>query len=238
MKKINYLIFILLIISLLLFFLFLLFNNNKNININNELFGGVFYINLEHRKDRKKQIESELNKMNLNYERYNAIKKEKGYLGCSLSHLNILKEAKRRNLKNVLIFEDDFQFIVDKSKFWEKMNKFFNDNIDYDILLIGYNINSSNSYNNELSKVLDSQTTSAYLVNNKFYDRLIENFTEGYKLLEQTDIYNKYAIDQYWKKLQPMNNWLAFKEKIGIQRESYSDIEGNNVKYETFSNFI
>jgi glycosyl transferase family 25 len=176
--------------------------------------------------------------MNLKYKRYNAIKNEKGYLGCSLSHLNILKEAKKRNLKNVLIFEDDFKFIISKSKFWEKMNNFFNKNIDYDVLLISQNINDSKSYDNELFKVLDSQTTAGYLVNNKFYNKLIENFEEGYNLLEQTDIYNKYAIDQYWKILQPNNNWFAFKEKIGMQRESYSDIEDVNVKYETFSNFV
>ena len=52
----------------------------QDINANNSLFGGVFYINLEHRTDRKDQIESELNKMNLKYERFNAIKRKKGYL--------------------------------------------------------------------------------------------------------------------------------------------------------------
>lgn len=235
MKKNKYIILILLLIFTLLY---LLLFKNKNININNELFGGIFYINLEHRKDRKKQIESELNKMNLKYERYNAIKNEKGYLGCTLSHLNILKEAKRRNLKNVLIFEDDFKFIIDKSKFWEKMNNFFNNNIDYDVLLIGYNIKKSEIYNDKLLKILDSQTTSSYLVNSKFYDKLIKNFEEGYISLKETDIKEQYACDQYWKKLQPMNNWYAFKERIGIQRESYSDIERINVKYDTFINYI
>ena len=202
------------------------------------LFGGIFYINLEHRKDRKDEIESELNKMNLKYERFNAIKKEKGYLGCSLSHLNILKEAKKRNLKNVLILEDDFQFIVDNNTFWEQMNNFFNKDIDYDVLFISYNIVESKPYDDQLLKVLDSQTASGYLVNNKFYDKLIENFEEGYKLLEKTDIYHEYACDQYWKRLQPTNNWYAFKERLGIQRESYSDIMGGNVKYEVFSNIV
>ena len=240
MKKNNYLIFILLIISLvfLLYLLYSLYSSfNKN-DKNNELFGGVFYINLDHRKDRRNQIESELNKMNLKYNRFNAIKHKIGIIGCGLSHLNLLKEAKKRNLKNILIFEDDFQFIVDKKTFWEKMNNFFNKNIDYDVLLIGYNMKNSEPYDDELLKVLNSQTTSAYLVNNKFYDTLIENWEEGNKLLEETNDREKYSLDIYWKRLQPNNNWYAFKQRLGIQRESYSDIEKTNVKYDTFVNFI
>ena len=31
--------------------------------MNNELFGGVFYINLEHRQDRKEEIENEIQKL-------------------------------------------------------------------------------------------------------------------------------------------------------------------------------
>jgi glycosyl transferase family 25 len=239
MKKNNYLIFILLIISLvfLLYLLYLLYLS-LNKNDKNNLFGGVFYINLDHRKDRRDQIESELNKMDLKYERYNAIKHKIGIIGCGLSHLNVLKEAKRRNLKNVLIFEDDFQFIVDKKTFWEKMNNFFNKNIDYDVLLISYNMKNSEPYDDELLKVLDSQTASGYLVNNKFYDKLIENLEEGNKLLQKTNNPPEYANDIYWKRLQPKNNWYAFKERLGIQRESYSDNENKIVNYELFTNYV
>jgi GR25 family glycosyltransferase involved in LPS biosynthesis len=80
---------------------------------NNELFGGVFYINLEHRKDRREQIEGELNKLGLKYERFPAIQLNPGNVGCGLSHLAVMKIAKERNLKNVFIIEDDFQLIVE-----------------------------------------------------------------------------------------------------------------------------
>tara|TARA_Y200000002_G_scaffold372889_1_gene371248 strand:- start:1350 stop:1535 length:186 start_codon:yes stop_codon:yes gene_type:complete len=36
------------------------------------------------------------------------------------------------------------------------------------------------------------------------------------------EIYNKYAIDQYWKKLQKKDKWYLI--NIAKQRESYSDI--------------
>ena len=40
-----------------------------------------------------------------------------------------------------------------------------------------------------------------------------------------------YAIDMYWKKLQPQSNWFIFYPKIGFQYDSYSDIENHIVNY-------
>ena len=51
----------------------------------------VFYINLETRKDRKKQVEQELNALGWKYERFNAIRHTNGRIGCSMSHLKYSK---------------------------------------------------------------------------------------------------------------------------------------------------
>ena len=53
--------------------------------VNNQLFGGVYYINLEHRIDRKDECEKELDNVNIIYERFNAIKHDIGIIGCGLS---------------------------------------------------------------------------------------------------------------------------------------------------------
>ena len=87
-------------------------------------FGGVFYINLEKRKDRLLQIENELTTYDLPFERFEAIEMKPGIVGCGYSHLAVLKEARERGLPNVLIFEDDFEFIVDKTEFWSQINRF------------------------------------------------------------------------------------------------------------------
>ena len=83
----------------------------------------IFYINLEERVDRKNLIEIELNKFDLKYERFPAIKDEMGIYGCGLSHLSVLKLAKERGYKNVLIFEDDFTFLVSKEEFETFLNE-------------------------------------------------------------------------------------------------------------------
>ena len=72
----------------------------------------IFFINLDKRTDRREEIENELKKMELTAERYSAISTpESGIVGCGYSHLNVLKMAREQNVKNVLILEDDFEFI-------------------------------------------------------------------------------------------------------------------------------
>jgi glycosyl transferase family 25 len=195
------------------------------------LFGGVFYINLEHRTDRRQEIESELNKMEMLYERFNAISYNPPGIGCSLSHLNVLKIAKAKNLKNVLILEDDFEFLVDKTRFWDEINTFFNKNIDYDVLLLSYNLFNSRPFDSQLFRVLDSQTASGYLVNSKYYDTLIDNIERGVDLFKQTGQHWFYQNDQYWKILQPIGNWYGFNTRIGKQRKSFSDLGNCIVDY-------
>ena len=193
--------------------------------------GGVFYINLDERTDRRIQMEQELHKMRIKAERFSAIKHEFGIVGCGQSHLAVLKLARDRGLKNVLVFEDDFEFLVSPEEFWKQINTFFAADIDYDILLPSYNMSSSRDYNDFLYKVLESQTTSSYLINAKYYDTLIYLWERSVGLQALTHEWDL-ALDIQWKILQPRDNWYAFKVRLGKQRGSYSDIQQQFVEYE------
>ncbi len=195
-----------------------------------EKIDGVFYINLDERTDRRIQIETELNKLGLKFERFPAIKHEFGIIGCGQSHVAVLKLARERGLKNVLVFEDDFELLVTPETFWQQFESFFAAKIDFDILLPSYNMSSSSDYNSFLYKVLDSQTTSSYLINAKYYDTLIYLWERSIQM--QIDTRNwDYALDMQWKLLQPRDNWYAFKIRLGKQRGSYSDIRQQFVEY-------
>lgn len=199
------------------------------IDNNNKQFPAL-YINLEHREDRKNQIEGELKKVDFyNYQRFNAVKNKKGYLGCSQSHIDCIKLAKANNFPNVMILEDDFQFLIGKNEFHMILNHLLT--VEYDVFILGYNTRDITDIGDKyLKKIRGTQTTSGYIVNRRYYDKLITNFEEGLRLLKETDIYSKYAIDQYWKLIQPDDKWLVYK-RIGKQRESFSDIENVNVNY-------
>jgi glycosyl transferase family 25 len=72
----------------------------------NKYIDKIIYINLNKRVDRRADIENELNLFSLRYERFSAIEHEDGAIGCALSHLEVLKIAKKNNYKNILILED------------------------------------------------------------------------------------------------------------------------------------
>ena len=190
-----------------------------------EQISGAFYINLDRRLDRRKEIEAELGNLGVAYERFPAIKTIPGCIGCALSHLAVLKEARSRGYKNVLIFEDDFMPLVSKEEFWETLTKGLQEAPDYDVIMLGYAINKSEPWlhGETLQKVFDAQAGSGYLVNEKFYDTLISTWDTGLAQLIKTGEHWKYSCDVSWKPLQPRANWYAFTKRLGKQRASFAD---------------
>lgn len=185
----------------------------------------IIYINLDKRSDRRNEIENELNKFQLDYERFDAIPyPEFGIYGCGLSHLSVLKLAKERNYKNILIFEDDFQFLVSKYEFEENLTKFFESNVDYNVCMLSYNLNEMSVIENSVvNKVIFSQTASGYIVNSNYYDKLIQLYEWAIPLLLLTKMHWIYANDIVWGDYQKHDNWFYFKTRIGKQRASFSD---------------
>ena len=107
-------------------------NNNDIVNI--------YYINLEKRRDRKKNIETELKKLknlkNFKFKinRFNAIKSDiHGGIGCSKSHIEILKIAKKNKLPYVIIIEDDIEI---KNNKIEKYFNIFKNLKKWDVIIL------------------------------------------------------------------------------------------------------
>lgn len=94
-----------------------------------EHFERVYIVSLPERTDRRKDIAKELHRLGyrvdgVHIRYFDAIRPEDqgnfpsiGARGCYLSHLNILKEAIRDELHNVLVLEDDVSF----SPHWHDM---------------------------------------------------------------------------------------------------------------------
>ncbi len=185
----------------------------------------IIYINLNKRIDRRAEIEQELNNLNLPFERFEAIETHGfGILGCGKSHLAVLKLAKERGYKNVLILEDDFTFLVSKETFEEQLTSFFNDKIDYDVLMLSYNLQKHTTTDYAyVFKILNVQLASGYIVNQAYYDKLIHLYEYAMPLLASTREHWNYANDAVWNRLVPYDKWFCFVERIGKQRASYSD---------------
>jgi hypothetical protein len=182
----------------------------------------IYYINLDHRNDRKELIEKELNEFKFSFERFPAIKDSFGILGCSKSHLSLLKYAKENNFERILILEDDFTFLVSKEEFYNEINQLLC--IEFDVCMISFLLNQVEPVDNRpYRKVIEAQTASGYIVNSHYYDALIELWEWSVVKLEETNHHWIYGNDQIWKRLQQQDEWICLLQPAGKQRASFSD---------------
>lgn len=201
----------------------------------------IYYINLDHRTDRKEQIEKEIKKLGVPESKITRIpgiyNKEIGILGCGLSHKKALEIFMESGYENCLVFEDDFQFTLDINYCSYLLKQVFQQKISYDIIMLAGNIFRYQNTNWPfLKKVEDGQTASAFLITRSFAPKLIQALTESTQLLEEYwkatgQKKHEYCNDIYWKKLQPQSNWFIVHPKMGLQRESYSDNEYKVTNY-------
>ena len=193
----------------------------------------TFYINLEHRVDRKVHVENQLTNIGVKGERFNAIKMENGAIGCSMSHLKLLQEAVKNNLPHILIVEDDITFL-EPELFKRQINKFFSLHENWDVVLLaGNNMPPYETIDDTCVKVSRCQTTTGYLVNGHYIKVLMQNIKMGLThLLNNPDDKVNFAIDKFWFILQKISNWYLIIPLTVIQREDYSDIEKKVTNYE------
>jgi glycosyl transferase family 25 len=200
------------------------------------MFPHIFYINLDKRTDRRQEIETQLHQYNLydQAERFPAIHTpEQGILGCTMSHLAVLRLAKERQYPYVLILEDDFYFTLPKEELHNNLQHFFETTPDFDVCMISYNLkNSTPTQDPRILKVIEAQTASGYIVNTSLYDPLIQLYEETIPLLRQTQEHWNYANDQIWKRLQPQTKWFALNPRCGKQRDGFSDNANQYVFYD------
>jgi glycosyl transferase family 25 len=187
----------------------------------------VVYINLAHRTDRKEEVEAELLKVfpSEKIVRFDAIKHEKGGIGCTLSHAAVLEMAIENNWKNVLIVEDDLQW-TSFEKGVEILEKLVKNTFDV-ILLSGHGV----SYNKQTYKLNIAYAQTAILVNNHYFQTLMNNYKEGVEILKTNYNNGNYRGDRYWNRLQKRDNWYIVMPQMCMQRPSFSDIERRHVDY-------
>jgi len=193
----------------------------------------ILYINLEKRKDRKEHIEGQLNKLGFTtYERFNAIILKHGNLGCSMSHIKCLEIAKERNYSHILICEDDTTFL-NITLIKNQLNKFLEKGHKWDVVLFaGNNLPPYKRIDDSCVQISRCQTTTCYMVNNHYFDTLIENMKEGFLgLLRDPENHVKYAVDKYWFSLQTKDKWYLITPLSVVQLDDYSDIEEKQTNY-------
>jgi len=192
----------------------------------------AFYINLDSRPDRKQHVERQLGIIGINAQRFKAIKLQNGAVGCSMSHLKLIETAKANNWPHILVVEDDILF-TNPSLFVQQFNKFLSTHKEFDVALIsGNNIPPYREIDDTCVQVTKCQTTTGYLVQNHYFDTLIQNYKMGIQnLMREPENHRIYAIDKFWFNLQAIHKWYLIIPLTVAQREDYSDIEKRPTNY-------
>lgn len=196
-------------------------------------FDAVVYINLAHRRDRKREILQELDKMGVSQKKIHRVDAVhdilNGHRGCAQSHYQALELADKSGWSNVLILEDDMMFTSDKVEVEQQVASFFKHfQNNWDVFFLGANVfESTPTLYQDVRRVVCAQCAHAYAVNRHYFKELQECFHAAYLAMQEDEMFVDSlfkAIDQKWKELQPSGKWYIGKV-LGQQRRSYSDIE-------------
>ena len=178
----------------------------------------IYCINLKNRIDRKLFMLHEAKKHDLDITFFNAIYNKKGWIGCLKSHLEILKMAKKRKYKRILILEDDCDIQSDLI-FKEEPPK------DWEMIYLGGNVQTileddHFSIHNKQFVKMNCLTTHAMIINCTIYDELIN-------LIKPC----KKAVDVYYADYHLNKQCYILNPMIITQIAGYSDIESLNIKF-------
>ena len=191
----------------------------------------VFYINLDHRVDRRMNIEKQLASIGVsNARRIAATKATPGSLGCTKSHLLAYKSYSNVDGKLLMICEDDISFVSSRADIDLVVQEF---NLDdrLDVLLLSYVAFNRVKVSDLLSVSSNAQTTACYIVKKRAVPHLIASAELSIDLLSAGLADKKAAIDVVWKSLQH-KLWFAVSSRVhAIQIESYSDIQHKITRY-------
>jgi len=201
-----------------------------------DYFDKVYCVNLDRREDRFENFKKEVEKYNLGeFERFSAydgktIDMSKyntglnpGELGLVLSNMEIIKNAKLNNLKNILIVEDDCKFtdeVLNIETYFNLLPK------NWDMLYMGGNHNTHmrikppDNINEKVIKLHSTYSTHFVGINSTVFDH-IEIILK--KLSEPLDV--------SYVRLQKIFNVYSFYPAIAKQIVDFSDIQNKITDY-------
>jgi len=205
------------------------------------MYDKIYYINLDSRTDRRdifeRDVVGNLPSIQSKFKRVSAVNMTQHKLisqraaGCSLSHLSIWEHIIKNNIDSVIILEDDFSLIVDEETFNNRISRLYEDYPNFGVCNIGWrNMQPLKRIDELFSYDGSIQTTSGYIISKAYATKMIDDLRNSISRLVVGEPTHLHAIDMVWKKYQHTTDWLVM-NKLGIQRESFSDIEGRDANY-------
>lgn len=207
-----------------------------------EFIDKAVYINLDHRQDRRDLMTQFFKTAGIPDEKVQRIPAfytpVNGMIGCAKSHILALETAKANKWKAVLIAEDDLEWInFDEN--YKKLEEIVSQN-KWDVcMLTGLYMKVTPP------RINMAVYTNCYIVQEHYYDTLLQNMKKGLLLKEDTlqkeklawtksrlhPLYKHiYNVDVYWIHLQLKDSWIGSIPQMCKQVQSYSDINKETIQ--------
>lgn len=196
----------------------------------------IFYINLDHRKDRKEHLQNELNKLDIsmNVIRIPAVRDNIGAIGCNRSHLKALQKFIDSDATTAIILEDDFTF---NDKMLDLFKEYLKHPPEFDVFLLTANLREYDPHEiGDFIKVRRSFTTAGYWITKPMAQKLYHlwNISLQAHLMSSQKPDPRHCIDVCWWYLMEQFNFIAMNPligQIGYQYANFSDIEKRETAY-------
>jgi len=206
-----------------------------------EFFDGAFYLNLDKNLDRRQHAEAELKKLGLEnfvkrFAGFEDHKKEwkTGHLATSLGSKAVVSYARTYGYKNVLFFQDDFEFVSSGKTYIENALRTLQGIPDWEVIYFGGIIESPRVYHisDNLVKVDKMICLHGVGFNSNTFDKWnnyvpsIDNIDDEFVRDSFTEKYAVYplAVTQYKAQSQD-GNFGQSPEYDEWIRESYNKVE-------------
>jgi glycosyl transferase family 25 len=185
----------------------------------------AYCINLRRRTDRWAFMSEQFTRLGLKVERFEAIEAESlsrevvgdrrpGGIACTMSHLAVIKEARRRGYPAIMLLEDDAVLCKDFNQRLELFLRIVP--ADWDMLFLGIDsIANEIPITKYVYKLLNGWTTHAYILRDKVFDAVIGRMGDP----------PRDEPDEYYNAMMPEHNCYVFLPCLSYQRGDWSDIK-------------
>jgi len=212
----------------------------------NDFFDQVYLINLKRRPDKLKVCQQLFGKLNIKYKISEAIdfcdgipedypvkplegsflwNRAPGAWGCYVSHLEIIKDAKKNNYDKILILEDDVAIDDNFLSLFSQKVKDLPE--DWKLFYLGASAHTGvpkKKVTDHISQTFESFTTSSYGIHSSIYDTILESE----KVADKT-------IDLFLvKDIQSTHPCYVVTPTIMWQAAGFSDIQQKHLNYTGF----
>ena len=196
-----------------------------------DYFDEIFCINLDERTDRWAHAQEEFKKAGIldKVQRFSAIKHVDGRIGVIKSNLAIVKITKEKNLKNVLVFEDDVKFIVDDPEKTLGISLVQTNSLNWKLFYLGANTHDKLiRLKPNLILLKNAYAVHSMAYHKDSYSDFIKKFDGMESIKAHGDILDVFLAQHFQEKFI----CLMVNPMMTTQMNDYSDIEKRAVNQE------